>query len=111
MTLRIWKLPVALLLVTSFAAHSIAGEWYQGGTLHRSTAGDWKRATYGNRLATSADFVSKVAKPKPKTMAEVRRKAVELEACITEAVADKTSDGMEIGQIGAACVILLGYGG
>ena len=33
-------------------------EWYDGGTLHRSTLREWKAATFQNKLATAGDFVA-----------------------------------------------------
>ena len=34
--------------------------WFEGGTLHKSTIKEWRKASYANRLATSADFYSKL---------------------------------------------------
>ena len=34
-------------------------KWYQGGTLHEATMKDWSEATYENKLATAADFLTK----------------------------------------------------
>ena len=33
-------------------------KWYEGGTLHKSTVSEWKNASYRNKLATSADWVT-----------------------------------------------------
>jgi predicted transcriptional regulator len=35
-------------------------EWYEGGTLHHAGALEWQQASYENKLATCADFVSSV---------------------------------------------------
>ncbi|WP_386070918.1 hypothetical protein ACFJIW_09770 [Tahibacter sp. UC22_41] len=96
-----------VLLLAVVASAGIQAEWYQGGTLHRGVGRQWKSATAQNRLATSADFVSKVAKPR--SMEEMREKATGLSACISEAVADSSGDEQEVSAIAAACVVLLGY--
>lgn len=95
------------LLLAVIASAAVQAEWYQGGTLHRGVGGQWKSATAQNRLATSADFVSKVAKPE--SMEELREKATELSLCISEAVAEPSGDAQEVSAVAAACVILLGY--
>jgi hypothetical protein len=97
---------IVLLLILAVATPSWP-EWYQNGTLHRESGGAWKSATAENRLATSADFVSKVASPR--SMEDLREKAVTLSACISEAVGDSSGDNQEVSAIAAACVILLGY--
>jgi len=33
--------------------------WYKGGNLHNKTALDWQKASYSNKLATCADFITK----------------------------------------------------
>lgn len=38
--------------------NSINKQWYQGGTLHKASALEWQNATYENKLATCADFIS-----------------------------------------------------
>lgn len=82
-------------------------EWYSGGTLHGATGRQWKAALAQNRLATSADFVTKVVKPS--SMDDLREKAQELQLCISEAVADSSGDEQEVSGIAAACIILMGY--
>ena len=37
------------------------GKWFEGGTLHQATAGQWTFASPSNRLATCADFVVSLA--------------------------------------------------
>ena len=55
---------IALLSILSMgglrAESAWAGHaWYEGGTLHTETALAWQQATAANKLATSADFVTK----------------------------------------------------
>lgn len=33
--------------------------WYDGGTLHRASMGQWMAASYANRLATASDFAAR----------------------------------------------------
>lgn len=83
-----------------------AEEWYEGGTLHRADAAEWKASTYENRLATAGDFAAKVSKPA--SMSELLSSAVALESCISEAVDDPSIAAQSVTQIAAACVLLLG---
>lgn len=79
----------------------VIGEWYDGGTLHSATVSQWNVATEANKLATCGDYVASVTGEISKS------KAYELKNCIDEA-ASTTSEGT-IPDIGAACVVLLGY--
>ena len=89
-----------------------AGEWFDGGTLHKQTMAEWSRASYRNRLATSADFfagsIDKSGAP-PRHPDQFRGKAVELEQCISEAHIDGITDSQPVSDLAAACLILLGY--
>lgn len=33
-------------------------KWYQGGSLHKASIGEWKSASYQNKLATSGDWLA-----------------------------------------------------
>src|SRR5687767_11438825 len=104
---------------TTFQAHAAAKAWYEGGNLHKKTGLEWLEASTENRLATSADFV--VTLLKPKSMAELegmKPKAVELSACITKSYERpknmSTKKWAAAGkrpatEIAVACAILLGY--
>ena len=35
-----------------------AGNWNEGGTLHKASALEWQKASYSNKLATSADMIA-----------------------------------------------------
>ena len=82
-------------------------EWHKGGTLHQSSAAQWKSASAANRLATSADFASRIRPSR--SMADLKVRAFELETCISEAVDDPRLDIMRIPDVAASCAILLGY--
>lgn len=36
----------------------MAREWYEGGTLHKATVGQWKNASYSDKLATAGDWAA-----------------------------------------------------
>ena len=87
-------------------------EWYQGGTLHKSTASQWKRAEYRNRLATTADWVSGTMRQKgytPRSMDEVKEKAKELLICVEEAIDDPRITDQQMTEVVAICIILMGW--
>ena len=54
------------LILTLFAIMCFgtckAQEWYEEGSLHKSTIREWHRATPSNRLATAADWVAVIYK-------------------------------------------------
>lgn len=52
------KILLASVLLVGSLSISNAAEWYQGGTLHNSTMGEWEKAKESNKLATCADWVS-----------------------------------------------------
>ena len=77
----------------------ISRQWSKGGTLHRATVAEWRRASYRDRLATSADFMVAIFKNSGTVLnstAQLRLPAVELETCISElsvtGVTDVTAD-------------------
>ena len=84
-------------------------KWYLGGTLHKSTLGQWKRASYRNRLATAADFVVTLMKPeKPSSLTELKKFAKELEASITAtAGGDSQLDSSSTAGVAAAAWLLV----
>ena len=89
-----------------------ADEWFDGGTLHNRTMAEWSRASYRDRLATSADFfatsIDSRSEP-PRHPDRFRGEAIELEVCISETHAEGITDSQRVSEIAAACLILLGY--
>ena len=85
-------------------------EWYKGGTLHQATIADWKVASDKNKLATSADMMAVV--DNTVSMDELRTRAESLKKCIDEAVDidETTIDESKVSEVGALCIISLGYG-
>lgn len=90
-----------------------AGKWYEGGTLHKETAQNWHGASYQDRLATSADFVT-IAAPKlsqdylfSNNMEPLKERSKSLEACISEATNATELASMKISEVAAVCLIFL----
>ena len=83
-------------------------KWYVGGTLHDKTVANWRAATYENRLATCADFVIKLGKYQSLPL-DLKKRAVELEACISKAVEGGSVDKKPLSEIATTCAVLLGY--
>jgi len=94
---------------------SFASEWYSGGNLSKKKISDWAIASYRNRLATSADFVSvwightrdDPARYFANGQKLLKEKAVSLERCITlttnnTSLFDKTS----VSNIASICLVL-----
>ncbi len=70
--------------------YSFAGEWYQGGTLHKSTIGDWYKTSYQDRLATCSDWVVALVDKKQhgilfrNNMKVLRGLSEQMEKCVTD---------------------------
>jgi hypothetical protein len=82
-------------------------EWYAGGNLSRASIGEWKAATYENKLATSADMVATLKKFS--SMDEMKAAAVELEQCVSKVAEGPQAEQQRVNEVAAACAILLGY--
>ena len=71
---------------------------------------EWYGATYKNRLATCGDLVASMMKIEGKTVSSMdglKKEAVNLEVCISEAGADRIADHMDLSAIAAACWLLM----
>ena len=101
---------VALAMASALigAGGAVAAEWYANGDLHQKKMRDWKQASPQNRLATAADFVSKM--DMPATYEELntttKAQAAALVRCISEGGADARSDNLAVAEIAAACMTL-----
>ena len=88
-------------------------EWYQNGTLHRSTAADWKDADDRDRLATSSDFAAIILNRKEislRSTDELRPYAEDMCACINQTVLpDPIVPGHRVSEIAAACAALMNW--
>ena len=87
-----------------------ARQWFQGGNLHNSTIGDWKKATYENKLATSADWLA-VTKWKghlntTTDFNKIKPKAEMLVAAVNQVVAEKSIDNLNVTEIAVGIITL-----
>lgn len=85
-------------------------KWYQGGTLHKATLGEWKVAPYRDRLATSADMVVGTYQvdgiPVP-SLDVIRSQAIELEAGISEVAKEPSASGRTVSETAAVLTVLM----
>ena len=102
----------ALLLVAPLP--SIAGHWYVGGTLYNATAGEWHKSSYGNKLATAANWalmdpnIRKVSN-KSSSMETVRPYAIELVACMDQVSVGDSYAKKNVSSLAAACIVSMGW--
>lgn len=88
-------------------------KWYEGGTLHRATMREWRSATYANKLATAADFVSvnlrEIEKSSPEGVdieRDVRPAAVKLVIQLDSISPNSFADAQTVGSVVATLTIL-----
>ena len=98
----------AILLVLVSTSPTMGAEWYEGGTLHKSTVAEWRSASSQNRLATAADFTAAILKD-TSTFDEALRRTPAMLVCINEASKARSVDTQEVATVAAACAILLGW--
>jgi hypothetical protein len=106
--LRIFSVLFIIFLNTHVC---FAGEWYQDGTLHKETLGDWSAATYSNRLATSPDMAYvflKDSKPNINPR-RLRPYAEQLMECVNEVAVGTEFDYLKVAEIAGTCMILSGW--
>ena len=99
---------VLAILVLVSTSPAMSAEWYEGGTLHDSTLGEWRSASSQDRLATAADFTAAVLKD-TSTFDEALRRTPAMLNCINEVAEDPRLDTQETATIAAFCAILLGW--
>lgn len=103
-----------ILVVFAFLSGAAwAGNWYEGGTLHKSNVPTWKSAAYKNKLATASDWA--LTSPSVKTVVQnsgdintAKKFAAELISCI-----DTATEGIELdgstAAVAASCMVLMGW--
>ena len=101
-------LATLLVLVPVCTSPAMSAEWYEGGTLHKPTLGEWRSASSKNRLATAADFTAAVLKD-TSTFDEAFRRTPAMLNCINEVAEDPRLDTQETATIAAFCAVLLGW--
>lgn len=101
-------LMVVLLCVCSLL---FAQEWYQGGTLHKSTVKEWRYATYSNKLATCSDWLSatrwKGALKRYSDLERLKKASIYFLVTVDEAITDLPQiDNMKINEIAVALLTM-----
>ena len=81
--------------------------WFRGGTLHRSKVIAWRQATYANRLATSADFISATQNVDYGDLNKFKEMATDLEKCISISVSGGDADNEDVVFISSICTVQL----
>jgi len=83
-------------------------QWFEGGTLQNATIGEWNRATYANKLATSADWLAvtvwKGHLNSPNDFNKVKVKAEMLVTAVNGVVADKQIDDLNVTEFALALI-------
>ncbi len=89
---------------------SAKDQWFQGGSLHSATVGEWKRATYQNKLATASDWLAatkwKGHLNSPQDFDKIKVKAQMLVSAVDEVVTVKDTDSLQVNEIAAAIVTM-----
>jgi len=87
--------------------------WYEGGTLQKGTVADWQTATPENQLASSADFIASLNGVRDigdikdaATLAEIRQKSDDLQACVNAAIQPNTAPDQPIAELIVRCTVL-----
>jgi len=92
------------------STNSGKGQWFQGGNLHNATVGQWRRATYANKLATAADWLSatkwKGHLNSPSDFDRIKMKAQMLVNAVDEVVTVEGTDSMQVNELAAAILTM-----
>lgn len=93
------------VILISLPASTQAEEWYEGGTLHRSTLSEWSKATSHNRLATAGDYAAHLKLSAD--IDELHDWAIEITSCLDEIAADPSLHNQSTASMAAMCVTLI----
>lgn len=91
---------------------SSSKQWFHGGNLHNATIAEWKAASYQDKLATAADFLSatqwKGHLNSPNDFNKLKRKAQMLVYAIDKTVAGTGMwvDTLKVAEIAAAIITM-----
>lgn len=109
MAIAKYLLPLTLLLG---AQQVFAADWYEGGTLHKSTASEWSAGSARDKLATSADWTASILGAgrigQIGGIDAMRPYAKSLVTCIDEATKGQPGH-LKTTQIAAACAKLMNW--
>ena len=110
------KILVIVFICFLFVGYSFAGDWYKGGTLHKSTLSEWCKASYQNRLATCSDWIVTLVDKKQHgilfkdNMKVLKGLSVQLEKCVTDGNIENGKiliPSMKSSESAVACWILM----
>ena len=92
----------------------VASKWYEGGSLHRANVGEWRRATYSNKLATASDWAMTHRGVKARVMgsgsiANARPYAVDLMRCVDAGAGPSGYAQLRASELAAACMVTLSW--
>lgn len=100
-----------LLIMLVDIKFSYAKEWYEGGTLHKATMGQFLQASHSNRLATVADMVAYVTEKTGRgrvNFTDLKRNTEDVVRCMTVGTSGiDISQDMSVSNIALSCMILL----
>jgi hypothetical protein len=107
-----WEREYAQPQRSARAMQSASNAWYEGGTLASggATMAEWKRATYENRLASSADFVARSIGGNLNNLDmddDIKPMAERLELEISAAYQVGVTDNVSVHEIAAGCITIL----
>lgn len=116
------KLSVIVIGLFVLPITSIAGEWYEGGTLSSAGLLEWQDASMENKIATSADFVASLygkkffknsISQKIVTIEDFKPYTLDLALCIEKAgnkFARKDLTNQTVSEFAVLCAALMGWG-
>ncbi|MET4733486.1 hypothetical protein ABIE64_002213 [Thalassospira sp. MBR-102] len=88
-------------------------EWYQGGTLHKSTVSVWQASDDANRLATAADWTTALLgdnQAHQLGLDGIKVKAADMVVCINESTADNEAlQSQTVSGFAAICALAMGW--
>lgn len=91
-------------------ADETSTRWFQGGTLHNATVGEWKSGTNRDKLATAADWLSStIWKGKLRSMQDfdqLKVKAQRLVNAVDEVAVKQGTDSIKAMEIAAAIITM-----
>jgi len=93
--------------ILAFQFSAYAAEWYEGGTLHKATAGTWQKASSRNQLATAGDFVA--GAKAANNMSQLKKRATAVQRCISSTTSEPQLSDLKVSELSALCIIRLGY--
>jgi hypothetical protein len=88
-------------------------KWYEGGTLHDATVGEWATGSYQDQLATAGDWiVARLGSEQARKMTQLRNRAATLVSCVNSgsvAVMDSYGNSERVAGMAVACIDISGW--